>query len=365
MTINLKMMAAGLIATVPLAVMPAGASDLGGNCCADLEERIAELEQTTARKGNRKVSVTVSGHVNQAIVFHDSDDAAAPDTPQIISNSNSSSRFRFKGSAKINDEWSAGFMIEIAVNHSGVTPVNSGLTIRHEALYLSGKSFGMIWVGNTSDARDGIVEIDLAGASTASTLLSLAPDDQVFGAPGLSPFDGGRSSLVKYTTHSIAGFTLSASWSNGDTWDAALRYAGEFGGVQVAFGIGYGNQEQTTGNKQVEGSLSILHAPSGLFVNAAAGDIDFGVAGSLRAYHGQAGIAKKVNGLGKTIFGGGYAMVEGGGFANEPNMIEGFLVQHIDAAAMEIYARVRRYDLDGVGGDDQLITGLVGIKIKF
>jgi hypothetical protein len=28
----------------------------GGDCCADLEERIAELEATTAKKGNRKVS---------------------------------------------------------------------------------------------------------------------------------------------------------------------------------------------------------------------------------------------------------------------------------------------------------------------
>ena len=43
----------------------ASAADLGGNCCADLEERIAELEATTARKGNSKVSLTVSGWVNQ------------------------------------------------------------------------------------------------------------------------------------------------------------------------------------------------------------------------------------------------------------------------------------------------------------
>ena len=36
---------------------PARAADLGGDCCADLEERIAELEATAARKGNRKVSL--------------------------------------------------------------------------------------------------------------------------------------------------------------------------------------------------------------------------------------------------------------------------------------------------------------------
>ena len=47
------------------------AADLGGNCCADLEERIAELEATTARKGNRKVSLTVSGWVGQQVMWWD------------------------------------------------------------------------------------------------------------------------------------------------------------------------------------------------------------------------------------------------------------------------------------------------------
>jgi hypothetical protein len=36
---------------------PAKAADLGGDCCADLEDRVAELEATTVRKGNKKVSV--------------------------------------------------------------------------------------------------------------------------------------------------------------------------------------------------------------------------------------------------------------------------------------------------------------------
>ena len=49
----------------------AQAADLGGNCCADLEERVAELEATTARKGNRKVSLTVYGQVNWAVMYWD------------------------------------------------------------------------------------------------------------------------------------------------------------------------------------------------------------------------------------------------------------------------------------------------------
>ena len=61
-----------------LSVGSASAADLGGNCCADLEERIAELEATTARKGNRKVSLTVSGWVGEQVLWWD--DGAARGT---------------------------------------------------------------------------------------------------------------------------------------------------------------------------------------------------------------------------------------------------------------------------------------------
>src|SRR5262245_26541076 len=45
------------------------AADLGGNCCADLEERVADLEATTAEKGNRN---TLYGRVNRIVNFwHD------------------------------------------------------------------------------------------------------------------------------------------------------------------------------------------------------------------------------------------------------------------------------------------------------
>ena len=64
------LVAAGLLAG-GLSAGSASAADLGGNCCADLEERIAELEATTARKGNRKVSLTISGWVGQQVMFWD------------------------------------------------------------------------------------------------------------------------------------------------------------------------------------------------------------------------------------------------------------------------------------------------------
>jgi hypothetical protein len=51
-----------------VAMPSAKAADLGGDCCADLEERVAELEATTARKGNRRMSLTVTGQVNKLVI---------------------------------------------------------------------------------------------------------------------------------------------------------------------------------------------------------------------------------------------------------------------------------------------------------
>ncbi len=69
------LVAAGLLVS-GLTAGSASAADLGGNCCADLEERIAELEATTARKGNRKVSLTISGWVAEQVMWWDDEPRA-------------------------------------------------------------------------------------------------------------------------------------------------------------------------------------------------------------------------------------------------------------------------------------------------
>ena len=69
-----KMSLSALVAAGILAgglATSASAADLGGDCCADLEERIAELEATTARKGNRRVSLTISGFVAEQVLYWD------------------------------------------------------------------------------------------------------------------------------------------------------------------------------------------------------------------------------------------------------------------------------------------------------
>src|SRR3954471_25064608 len=105
------LVAAGLLVG-GLSAGSASAADLGGDCCADLDERIAELEATTARKGNRKVSLTVSGRVNENVVwFGDGQESNV----YVGTNPVDQSRFRFVGEARIDPDRSAGYTLEIGV----------------------------------------------------------------------------------------------------------------------------------------------------------------------------------------------------------------------------------------------------------
>src|SRR5215467_4091328 len=102
-----------------VAMPSAKAADLGGDCCADLEERVAELEATTARKGNRKMSLTVTGQVNRIVTWYDDGKSSA--TYYGLDNTNSSSRFIFNGSAKVTPKVSMGFEIMIEIEAGGTS----------------------------------------------------------------------------------------------------------------------------------------------------------------------------------------------------------------------------------------------------
>ena len=104
------LVAAGLLAG-GLSAGSASAADLGGNCCADLEERIAELEATTARKGNRKVSLTISGWVGEQVMYWD--DGSEQNTYVTGLGSTLASHFKFTGQATISPGWSAGYVIHV------------------------------------------------------------------------------------------------------------------------------------------------------------------------------------------------------------------------------------------------------------
>jgi hypothetical protein len=117
-------MAAGLMAG-GLAMGSASAADLGGGCCADLEERIAELEATTARKGNRKVSLTISGWVAEQVMWWDDGHESNVYVTDI--GSTLDSHFKLTGEATISPGWYAGYVLHVEVGSNEVRGVDQGL----------------------------------------------------------------------------------------------------------------------------------------------------------------------------------------------------------------------------------------------
>jgi len=393
----------------------AQAADLGGDCCADLEERVAELEATTARKGNRKVSLTVSGLVNQAVMFFDASGPQgaaneAESNAYIGTNTTAGSRFSFRGQAQINADWSAGFLMEIGVASQNILATDqntpspgTGLGVRHEALYIKSKTYGTVWLGQTSSATDGITEICLGcGIGNGDTwdndgVNLLAENGASYAAhasaSGAMAGEGDRRNVVKYISPTFAGFSLSASASGDDYADVALRYAGEFGNIRVAGGVGYATNTELGGTGACGGtstaasdqdctllgaSASIAHVPTGLYLYGTYGantdenavtDNDTDSSWSI-----SAGVNQKWIALGNTNVYGAYetatrqiGLVQGTASSSSSLDVYTFGVeQDIDAAAMSVYTYYKHLEAEDVDGvDSEADVVFAGAIIKF
>jgi len=299
---------------VALSAHTVSAADLGGDCCADLEERIAEIEATAARKGNRKLSLRVSGSVSHAILgFDDGEERNA----YVVANSYSGDRVRFDGKAKIGGGLSAGYYLEIGLSlpsSAGVTQVSdeSGTgrpTVRQSLWYIDSKRLGALSLGFGSPATEDIIAYDLGGIGVAAQADTAAigtnfftRDSSIAGSGGLNSLSSGntislrwrrflpqldtpRANIVRYDSPVWMGAGFSASWGEDDFWDVALRYATRGRGFRLAFGVGYSEdtdeEEDTLGwpragssggktlVRELKGSASLLHEPSGLFISGA------------------------------------------------------------------------------------------------
>jgi hypothetical protein len=324
--------AAAMVAAGIALPSPVRAADLGGNCCADLEERVAELEATTARKGNRKVSLTISGQVSTMVMgWNDGNDTRGSDTYVVDNVMSGGTYFALTGSAKINPNVSAGFNVTIAMDTGGRshqttqvdddgTASGSGdnstggriaggfdtdIVLTLANWYLDHKELGRLTVGRINTATAGITTIDLGGAGVIANanigytqrsmflvdgdVLLLGTSSTWAAALGGNTVNGSglsRANAISYSTPTFGGFTASAAWGEDDVWDAALRYAGEFSGFRLAAGIGYAHNAGGLGDfseefdatgaaqdkakiSQVKGSASILHVATGLYLTGA------------------------------------------------------------------------------------------------
>jgi predicted porin len=381
------------------AILPAQAADLGGGCCGDLEERIAELEATTARKGNRVVSLQIYGDITQGLLFWDNGDES---DVYVVDNDAIGSILGFKGEAQLKPGVKAGYKLEMQVqsaSSSAVTEDNNGddptdiISIRHNHFYIDSERWGRITLGQASTAADGAAQVGIA-----NTLHVASPDQGTAFSPGglgagglilgqyASDFDGGRNDIVRYDSPTIYGFTASASWGDDDYWDIALRFAKEFNSVKVAAAIAYSDDQTDDavvvnlgdvddprfgGGQftQVIGSVAVMHVPTGLFANFAAGEREYDdtdVTGSF--WFVQAGIERKWLPYGTTTVYGEYANYEDVVTEGTSADMWGLgIVQHFDSAAMDIYAQARFYEIDDADAPeaDEMSTIMLGTRIQF
>jgi hypothetical protein len=379
-------------------VPAAKAADLGGDCCADLEERVAELEATTARKGNRRVSLTISGQVTTHIMAWDDGNDS---NTYVVDNTAGAggSGFTFAGTAKINPNVTAGFDLALGVstgarsNQVSQTDDDGGATgdtniaVLRANWYLDHKTLGRITVGRINTASAGATAVDLGGAGViANVNLSYWNGGFQSGVGTWSALLGGnvggsalsRANGVMYSTPTFGGFSASVSGGEDDYWDAALRYAGEFSGFRIAAAIAYTDNVGGFGEfggiggeaggavkpTSVKGSASVLHVGSGLFLTGAYVNQDHDTAGfnDTTLWYVQGGISKNWFGLGNTVLYGEYGRVEDGlaTLTSSEATVWGLgVVQHIDAAAMELYLSYRRYSgeaTDVIEVDEQSVT---------
>ena len=351
------LVAAGLLAS-GMSITSASAADLGGNCCADLEERIAELEATTARKGNRKVSLTVSGWVGQQVTFWD--DGVESNTYVHDLGTTLGSNVKFTGSAQISPGWSAGYVLQIeGIGSDGLTTNQDnpdgpavynalgagatglgGVQLLQSYWYVKSDQLGKVSVGKQSQASDNAaILVDGSGSlvpanwvafdvnsfavrTNADIALTWGNTQSCFGMGGAwGDCNGLTQNVVRYDSPTFGGFSVSASWGEDDMWDVAGRYAGEWAGFKLAAAVAYNEVTDNRYNNLVDvpdmdylqAGAFLMHVPTGLFGLVNYGDLDVdGESGDRETWYGKIGLRSRWSALGHTVFYGEYLNGQGG-----------------------------------------------------
>lgn len=360
-----------------------------------------------------KVKVTLSGQVNR-LAGNFGNGAQTRFTS--ADNDISGSRFRVLGAAKINDEFSAGTRIEVAVrsNSTADTEVNtkeqssSALSIRWIDFSLKSNTVGTLFMGKGSMFSDESSERDLSGTYVATgasgpeqlatgmkfvnntTGLNTGPQigDVYSGMPGLRRLD-----RVRYDTPSFYGFTLGSSFATGGGWDAGLNYAGDIEGTKIQGSLAYarrngpaaitsgafnGGTNFDNAYKQVDGSLSV-RIPLGLSLTGGFGDRKVQQTGRKRAkmWYGKLGYDHKFFDIGTSAFSIDYGQtkdlanntsnVTTSGLYGRAKTYSFAFVQQLDGYGVELYATVRRFKFDSSNGTNfrPITMYLAGGRLKF
>ena len=344
----------------------ASAADFSGDCCADLEERVAELEATTVRKGNKKVTVTISGWVTKSVNWWDDGDIQSV----VVGGKGeeTQSHFSVTGSATIAPGWTGGYTIDIeapgasfgffANQFDETIPDLGGIRTHLSYMWLSSDKWGTLNWGYLHQATDNLtLLIDLSGTVIESNAVFmegnaffLRPTGAAGGLGGLVPRSwasftfcnmssvGGGADCnaipaagVKYQSPTFGGFTVLGGYYTDEVnprvkiSDVALKYDGDLGNFKVSAAAGYthakGEGVVQRNNDLYQTGASVMHMPTGLWFYGAwwqeqiggRGNTPFGVSSSAQTgnvFFTKAGIKRNWNSLGATVLWGEYGLYE-------------------------------------------------------
>jgi predicted porin len=202
------------------------------------------------------VDFSISGQINRAALYADDGDTAKW---FFVDNDNSSTRFRFTGSNDFEEGWQVGFQWEVEMQSDPSDKVNMGddgsdfgdVHFDERKIEFWVEKWGRLWLGQGSMASDSTSEVDLSGTDVAAYSsvsdvgggFEFKDDGDEIGVTvggSRSNFDGlSRKDRVRYDTPKWAGFYGAGSVGNNSIWDAALRYAGDFGWAKFAAAAGW------------------------------------------------------------------------------------------------------------------------------
>ncbi len=273
---------------------PAKAADLGGDCCADLEERVAELEATTVRKGNKKVSVTISGWVVKLGSWwndgHESNFYVGDKDTTL------SSHIQISGSATIAPGWSGGYTLwletpgnsasvgfaENQFNDNAQLVGPGGINTLNSFMWIKSDKWGTANWGRLVQATNNLALLpDLSGTVIESNAVlfdgggmfvrpkfaknagDLASDFTWEGVTNCISGGGGvgadcptglDGNGFRYDSPTWAGFSASGGYYEDKEWDAAVKYAADWNNFKVS--AAYGFAENTDEGCHAGGSSS-------------------------------------------------------------------------------------------------------------
>jgi predicted porin len=344
---------------------------------------------TSAQAQAQGLQVKISGHVNRALMAVD--DGQRSET-FFVDNDNSSTRFRFVGSADLTPGLKAGVLWEVEYQGNDSNLVNmpnsptgpgrstGGPTFgeRHTNVFLEGR-WGKLTLGQGDGAANGGVEVDLSGTSVAHyagntdiaggfhfrDAAGALTGPTITASSSQQDFES-RYDLVRYDTPVFGGFRLAGSFGtkgNSDVKELALWYSSNLGAIgRLAGALGYSRRNVAAGDDEIfGGSISWLHG-SGFNLTLGATNRDDPAAGRDKKF----GYVKVGYKTGKHAFSVDFGRGEDQAAAGDEADFYGVGYVYNPVAWADIYALLKQHTLDRPSANFQDVTVLlVGTRVRF